>query len=134
MASALGGKEGELEEPARFEYTQNIVVRGDLKISKGKLCGQVAHAAVLAAEKARKNRTEWWRRWLEEGQRKVILKVENLKELLKLKEEAEKLGLPAELVQDRGLTELPPGTVTCLGIGPGPISLVDKVTGKLKLL
>lgn len=117
-----------------FEYTQNIIVREDLKLSKGKLCSQIAHAAVSAAEKTKKTRPEWWKRWFDEGQRKVILKVEGFQELERLKAEAESLGLPTALIEDRGLTEVPPGTVTCLGIGPTPISLMNKVTSRLKLL
>lgn len=118
----------------KFGYTQNIVVREDLKISVGKLCVQIAHASVLAAEKAKKTNKEWWEGWFKEGQRKIVVKVESKEKLFELKEKAEKLGLPLSIVEDKGLTELPPGTVTCLGIGPAPKNLINKVTGKLPLL
>ena len=117
-----------------FDYTQNIIVRTDLKLSKGKLCGQVAHAAVCAADETRKRNQGWWKKWLSDGQRKVIVKVNSLDELYELKNKAEELQLPVATIEDRGLTEIPPGTVTCIGVGPAPTMLIDKVTGKLSLL
>jgi PTH2 family peptidyl-tRNA hydrolase len=79
-------------------------------------------------------RREWLDRWLREGQKKVVVKVESEEELLQVYREALQLGLPAALVEDAGRTELPPGTRTVVGIGPAPASIVDKVTGRLKLL
>lgn len=117
-----------------FRYKQVIAVRKDLDISKGKTATQVGHAAVSAAEEARKHHSKWWIAWLNEGQRKIVVKVNSEKELLRLKDEAEEVGLPYALIEDRGLTEIPPGTITCLGIGPAPADKVDKITGKLSLL
>jgi peptidyl-tRNA hydrolase, PTH2 family len=117
-----------------FEYKQVIVFRKDLKLGKGKLAAQAGHAAVSAAEEAKKRHRSWWEAWLFEGQRKIAVKVKDEKELLELESQAKELGLPNALIVDRGLTQVPEGTVTCLGIGPAPEGLVDKLTGKLKLL
>jgi PTH2 family peptidyl-tRNA hydrolase len=117
-----------------FKYKQVIVFRSDLKLSKGKIAAQAGHAAVSSAEEARKRHRGWWDAWLYEGQRKIAVKVKDEDALLELEEAAKELGLPNALIVDRGLTEIPPDTVTCLGIGPAPEGLVDKLTGKLPLL
>jgi len=117
-----------------FNYKQAIIIRADLRMSKGKVASQAAHAAVSAAEKCRKIKPEWFKAWIEEGQKKVVLKGRDEEELRKLLQEAEALGLPTALIEDAGLTEIPPGTVTALGIGPAPSDIIDKITGKLKLL
>ncbi|NJE84723.1 peptidyl-tRNA hydrolase [Thermococcus sp. CX2] len=117
-----------------FRYKQVMVIRKDLKLSKGKLAVQVAHGAVTAAIKAQKEKPEWFKNWFHEGQKKVVVKAENEKELFELKAHAEKLGIPTALIRDAGLTEIPPGTITCLAVGPAPEELVDKVTGHLKLV
>ncbi len=117
-----------------FRFKQSIVVRVDLGMSKGKLASQVGHAAVSAAEIARKNKWKWWNLWIEEGQMKVVLKVNSSTELEMLCKRAMNLDLPCVQIVDRGLTEIPPCTITCIGIGPAPIDKVDRVTGDLTLL
>lgn len=119
---------------SEFRYKQAIVFRSDLKMSKGKIAAQAGHAAVSAAEEARKHFKEWWKAWLKEGQCKIAVKVESEKELLELEMHAKDLALPCVLIIDRGLTEVPPETITCLGIGPAPVEKVDKITSMLPLL
>lgn len=116
------------------EYKQVIVVRADLNMSPGKLAVQVAHGSVAALERARRGRLEWVGKWLLEGQKKVVVRAADDRELRKLFERAEELDLPCELVHDAGLTELPPATTTVLAIGPAPAELIDKITGNLPLL
>jgi len=118
---------------SEFKYKQVIVLRTDLNMSCGKAAAQAGHAAVSAAEQSRKEWPEWWRVWMEEGQCKIIVKVASEKELLELESKAKASHLPTALISDRGLTELKPGTITSLGIGPSPSGLVDKITGGLPL-
>lgn len=115
-------------------FKQVIAVRVDLKMGRGKLAVQVAHASVLCAEQTRRSRPEWYREWVKTGSAKIAVKVQDLDELLKVKSKAEEASLPAAVVQDRGLTQLEAGTVTCVGIGPAPSNLLDKITGDLGLL
>ena len=103
-------------------------------MSKGKIAAQAGHAAVSSAEEAKKKSFEWWKAWIEEGQCKIVLKVNSKQELLTLEKEAKTLKLPFKLISDRGLTEIPPGTISCLGIGPAPSNLLNKITGDLPLL
>ena len=117
-----------------FKYKQVIVVRADLEMSPGKLATQVAHGAVIAFERTRKEHRKWADAWLSEGQKKVVVKVASERELLKLQKRAEELGIPAELIQDAGLTELPPSTTTVLAIGPALNEVVNQITGNLPLL
>jgi len=123
-----------MAEHPDFTYKLAIVVRQDLKMGKGKVCAQVGHASVSASETVRKEHNAWWRRWIEEGQCKVVLKVSSEGELLKLELKARRLGLPTTTIRDRGLTQLSPDTLTCLAIGPGPNKMIDEVTGQLRLL
>ena len=121
-------------DSSSFSYKMVIVVRTDIKMSKGKMAAQAGHAAVSASEYARKNRPEWWTPWIMEGQCKIAVKVKSEQEILELERKARNAKLPAVLIVDRGLTEIPPNTITCLGIGPAPANKLDAITGKLSLL
>jgi len=110
-----------------------IVARNDLKLSKGKLAAQVGHAAVDCALRAMKYDKRAFEAWRDAGQKKTVLKVASEKDLYPLKDAAERAGLSTALIRDAGHTEIPAGTVTVLGIGPGDDNTVDKVTGQLGL-
>lgn len=117
-----------------MEFKQVMVVRRDLGMGTGKIAAQVAHAAVMGAENAKAHKREWFDAWFHAGQAKVVVKVQSMEELMDVRKRAESLRLPVVQVQDSGLTQIPPGTTTCIGIGPAPADLVDKVTSGLKLL
>ena len=115
------------------EYKLVVVVRTDLGLTKGKMAVQVAHASVNCAMQAYGRRRRVYDEWLREGQKKIVAKVATVRELLELKSMAEAKGLTTSLVTDAGLTQVPPGTTTCLGIGPAAAKEVDPLTGHLGL-
>ena len=116
-----------------MEYKLVIVVRTDLGISKGKMAAQVSHAAVNCSLQSKKSDSSNFKKWYADGQKKVVVKGSNESSLKKLQQHARDIGLICSLVSDAGLTEVAPGTITCLGIGPAPDSKVDEVTGNLSL-
>jgi PTH2 family peptidyl-tRNA hydrolase len=109
---------------------QAIVARTDIGMGEGKLAAQVAHAALSAYEDA-DERTR--REWKGDGQKKVVLKASGEAALFELADDAERAGLPHAVVRDAGHTQLDPGTVTALAVGPGDDETVDRVTGDLSL-
>ncbi len=113
---------------------QIVVVRKDLDMGTGKIAAQVGHACVLGAEHVRKSHSDWYNEWERSGQEKVIVKVASLEQLEEVKRHAISLDLPWSEVTDAGHTQIAPGTVTCISIGPAPEVIVDKVTKDLKLL
>ena len=110
---------------------QVILARKHLRLSKGKLSSQVAHASTEAALKSSKSKIEEWRK---AGMKKVVLKVKNEKDLIKYKRKADKAKLITALIRDAGRTEVEPGTITTLAIGPDEEKKINKITGKLKML
>ncbi len=117
-----------------FRYKQALIVRLDLDMGRGKIAVQCSHAAVSATEQARTRFPEWYKAWMTEGQAKIALKITELVSLLELEKSARRFPFPTYLVRDRGITQVPPGEITCLGIGPAPALDLDRLTGKLSLL
>jgi PTH2 family peptidyl-tRNA hydrolase len=132
----LGGEQNRLGAlfTSGFKYKLVIAVRRDLEMGKGKIAVQVGHAAVTASEEAKRVHPDWWRKWFHEGQCKVAVKVDTESDLYRLREQARQLGLPSAIIEDSGLTQIEPGTATCVGLGPAPAELLDKITGDLPLL
>ena len=116
------------------EVTMVIVTRDDLKLSKGKLAAQCSHAAVNCAMKAKRKAVRLYERWNNFGARKIVVRADDESHLRQLYAKALEGSLVCDLVKDAGHTEIPPGTVTVLGIGPAPRAAVDAITGDLKLL
>ncbi|WP_089385324.1 peptidyl-tRNA hydrolase Pth2 [Halorubrum vacuolatum] len=109
---------------------QAIVARRDLGMGEGKLAAQVAHASLSAyGDAGRRAR----KRWKGSGQKKVVLAADSEDDLFALADAAETAGLPYAIIRDAGHTELDPGTVTALAVGPAREESVDRVTGDLPL-
>jgi len=117
-----------------LDYKLIIAVRHHLSLSRGKTAVQVAHAAVGCVLAAQKTYPRVMERWLLEGQKKVVVRIPGLKELFELEELARKRDIIFDIVTDAGRTEVKPGTITCIGLGPDKDSVLDEITGELKLI
>lgn len=115
------------------EYKMILVVRTDLKMGKGKVAAQCSHAAVSAYKQTQRRNPQVLKEWEYCGQPKVVVKAPDEDSLIQLLTHAKALGLTVSLIQDAGRTQIEPGSRTVLGIGPGPVELIDEVTGHLKL-
>ncbi|KAI1797666.1 peptidyl-tRNA hydrolase II [Ganoderma leucocontextum] len=111
-----------------------LVVRTDLAMSTGKIAAQCGHATLACYKALQKTNPALLKHWERTGQAKVALKASSEDELLELEAIAKSLNLAARSILDAGRTQIAAGSRTVLGIGPGPVELVNKVTGKLRLL
>lgn len=109
---------------------QAIIIRRDLKLGPGKAAAQACHAAIESFLKTRAGDRD---AWLSEGEKKVVLRAENEEELRTLLRKCGERKVPAALIRDAGLTQIPSGTVTALGIGPAEDSVIDSLVGGMKL-
>ncbi|MDR0523518.1 MAG: peptidyl-tRNA hydrolase Pth2 [Candidatus Methanoplasma sp.] len=111
-----------------------ILVRSDLKMGKGKIAAQAGHAAVCCAMACVKKKPDLMKEWIGGGQPKIVLRVESESELYEFKAVADAQGIINSVITDAGRTQIEPGTVTCIGIGPERKSVLDKITGELRML
>ena len=116
------------------EFKQVILIRTDLKMGTGKKCAQSCHASVSASDLIRVQNKNAWKIWKNTGQKKVVIKVKDMEELIEIIKKLESNKILYFVVKDAGLTQLTPGTTTAIGIGPVESSRIDKITGDLKLL
>ena len=117
-----------------METKQVIIVRDDLKIGKGKLSAHVAHASLEGYRIAKAKDFHLVEDWERMGQKKIVVRAKDDKELLELHMKSKSLGIPAALIKDAGLTQIPPGTITALAVGPWKEGEVDSLTRHLRLL
>ena len=114
------------------EVKQVIIIRNDLDMGKGKAVAQGAHAAIQSYDRAREDVPRLVSDWKMMGEKKICLKC-NLQEILRVYEQAKKAKLPCSIIKDAGHTQLEPGTITAVAIGPAEEDVIDKITKHLKL-
>lgn len=113
-----------------------LAVRQDLKMGKGKVAAQCCHAAVACVQSS----DEYYlREWENRGAAKIALKAPDEDTIQNVANAARRAGLNYYVVRDAGRTQIAAGSITVCGIGPAPVSEIDKITGRsgtipLKLL
>ena len=114
--------------------TRVLVSRKDLKLSRVKLAAQCSHAAVECALKASRECPKQLESWRENGARKIVVEAPNLDTLKRLFGDAQADDIVCYMVRDAGHTEIPAGTVTVVGLGPGSRDSIDALTGSFGLV
>jgi PTH2 family peptidyl-tRNA hydrolase len=128
------------QEDSPFRFKMIMVVNGDLKMGKGKICAQVGHA-VLGAYLRMEDAARFddvaraiLDNWEYLGQAKIVVRVDNEKELLEIERKAQQIKINTYLVEDAGHTQIKEGSKTVLALGPVLGAMLDPLTSHLKLL
>jgi peptidyl-tRNA hydrolase, PTH2 family len=135
----------ETSDPASKSAKQVIVMRKDLRMRKGKMIAQGAHASLAVllddgAADAGGARFSFaiddaLAEWLGGRFTKVCVSVNSEAELDDIVARARAAGVRCALIVDAGVTEfhgVP--TKTCCAVGPAWSDAVDAITGRLTLL
>ncbi|KAG0348076.1 hypothetical protein BG004_006131 [Podila humilis] len=115
------------------EHKMVLVIRTDLAMGKGKAAAQCCHATLANYKEVAANAPKTLKHWEYYGQAKVTLKIDNEDDMLLLQAQARSVGLAAHSIRDAGRTQIAAGSRTVLAVGPGPVSIINGVTGHLKL-
>lgn len=131
---------------------QVICVRKDLKMRKGKIAAQCAHASLKVfldqgsfetQDKFTSNEkkiisiplSDDMNTWLEGNYTKICVSVDSEQELLQIYQKAKDANILCSLITDLGLTEFKGvPTKTVVAIGPAKSEVLDPITKELKLL
>ena len=116
---------------------QVIVIRNDIKLSKSEIAKIVAWASLFSTKKCKDNFPKKFNLWLKTGQKKVVLKVSNLSELVNLRSILEKnknlsfheVEIPKDFSNNVERKEF-----VAIGIGPDDEKLITVLTNMYKLL
>ena len=133
-----------------METKQVLVIRKDLKMRKGKIASQAAHASmevffdrigtivkkpegtsVMNIGDLHESEIDW----IKGTFTKITVSVNSEEELIAIHEKAKEAGIPTSLITDIGKTEfngVP--TKTAVAVGPFLSEEIDKITSNLPLL
>jgi PTH2 family peptidyl-tRNA hydrolase len=117
------------------EFKMVILIRSDLGMSPGKVASQCVHAALGCVRQFTSTMPYQTKlqAWELTGEKVVCLRCDTLAEMQNYFTVARSRDIPVHAVHDAGRTEIAPGSITCLAIGPDTTTRIDGVTGTLRL-
>lgn len=107
------------------EIVEYILVNNELGMGIGKTAGQVAHCQTIID--LHYSHTQDYQTWITTIQKKIILSG-------KQKDLEKWLAAGAVEIRDKGLTEIAPNSLTCVGFPPQPRSNLSALTKRMQLL
>lgn len=126
--------ESDTTDANMMTYKMLFIVNGSLSMSSGKMAAQVAHCAVDLYQKIVDQRMMAINFWRIAGQKKIVVRGETADDLLQIERQVTmNKSVVSSFVRDAGLTEIPSGSITCLGLF-GTANQLDPITGHLKLM
>jgi PTH2 family peptidyl-tRNA hydrolase len=127
LTAESGSEASEASEPMKVV----VAVRADLGMSIGKTAAQVGHGIHVLCREAASNRLDAWE---SSDSPIIVVQVPNLDEFNALIARCSAAAMSCFPIEDAGRTEIEPGTLTVVAVGPGTREELQGLTGSLKLL